>query len=205
MKHSVTGIRSLKAVLKDLEPAIRDGRYLQTGRQFPSVKLLSREVLANWLICVSVNSVTEPDRFTFTSSPENAGGDGVILDKATQETWVTEHVMVPDVQKADGLDTAGRILAAVEKKRSRGASYATGKTLVVFVNREGGEWYPTKVAKGLPRPLLFNSVWVVSLEGVVAEEYRYNVSRLDVRMGQAPAWRVRIAKDFDAWSVQIVQ
>ncbi|HTK34078.1 MAG TPA: hypothetical protein VL358_02170 [Caulobacteraceae bacterium] len=206
MKHAVKGFKNLKIGLKELEPFIRDGHHLQTGRAFPSVQLRSREMLANWLLCVAVNSVTEPDRLAFTSSPEDVGGDGVIVDTRTDETWVTEHIMVPNVQKADGLDTAGRILAAVEKKRSKGdAAYATGKTLVVFVNREGGEWYPTKIARCLRQPLLFDAAWVVSLEGVLAGEYVYNVTRLDVSKGQAPAWRVCLAKDFDDWSVEVVQ
>jgi hypothetical protein len=206
MKHAVRGFRSLKVVLKELEPFVRDGHHLQTGREFGSVKLRSREMLANWLMCVAINSITQPDRLTFTASPEDVGGDGVILDTSTQETWVTEHVIVPNVGGDDGLDTADRILAAVDKKRGKGdAAYATGKTLVVFVNREGGQWYPTKIARRLPEPLLFEAVWVVGLEGVVDERYVYNVTRLDVRIGQAPAWRVRIARDFDDWSVEPIQ
>ena len=206
MKYAVTGFKNLKLVLKELEPFIRDGHHLQTGRAFASVQLRSREILANWLICVAVNSITELDRLTFTSSPDLVGGDGIILDTITQETWVTEHIMVANIGKDDGLDTAGRILAAIDKKRSRGnAAYAKGKTLVVFVNREGGEWYPTKVARGLPKPLLFDAVWVVGLDRLDGDEYIYNATRLDNRMGQAPAWQVRIAKDFDGWSVTALQ
>jgi hypothetical protein len=52
----------------------------------------SREVLANWLVCVAANAATEGE-LTFCSDP--TGGDGIIRDVKTGETWPTEHVMVP--------------------------------------------------------------------------------------------------------------
>ena len=48
----------------------------------------------------------------------------------------------------------------------------------------------------------FEAVWVVGLNGPVVEEYVYGVTRLDLSRGNAPTWLVRIAKDFDGWSVE---
>ena len=61
------------------------------------------------------------------------------------------------------------------------------------------------VAEQLPDPLHFEAVWVVSLHGVEAGEYVYNVTRLDLSRGNAPAWCVRIGEDFDSWMVTPVQ
>lgn len=206
MKYQITRFRSLKEALKELEPFIRDGQHLQTGKPFKRFGgLRSRELLANWLLCVAVNFVSQSDRLTFSSDP--LGGDGIIRDNVTERTWLTEHVMVP---KARGDEVEEElealILNKIELKHSKGGkAYASGKTLVVFLNAGGGKWAPTKVAKQLPHPLYFDAVWVVGLEGVEAGEYVYAVTRLDLTRGNAPVWRVRIGKDFDAWEVKPIQ
>jgi hypothetical protein len=45
----------------------------------------------------------------------------------------------------------------------------------------------------------------VGLQGVEDGEHVYAVTRLDLSRGNAPVWRVRIAKDFDDWKVELVQ
>ena len=52
---------------------------------------------------------------------------------------------------------------AIDAKRKKGgAVYASGKTLVVFLNaRVATPWYPSAVAKQLPHPLHFATVYVV--------------------------------------------
>lgn len=98
-----------------------------------------------------------------------------------------------------------QILQAIDKKRKKGGgAYASGKTLVVFSDSVG-QWFPNRVARRLPNPLYFDMVWVVSLHSVENEEYTYNVARLDLRRGNAPVWRVVIAKDFASWRVEPVQ
>jgi hypothetical protein len=98
------------------------------------------------------------------------------------------------------------ILKAIGLKQNKGgAAYASGKTLVVFLNAGAGIWYPNRVAKQLPRPLDFAAVWVVGLHGGDAGEYIYNATLLDVSEGDAPAWRVRLSEAFDAWKVDGVQ
>lgn len=204
MKYAVTGIKSLQAVLKDLGPFIRDGHLIQRGQTFESMGLNLRELLGNWLLCVAVNSVTTPpDRLSFTSDP--LGGDGIIRDTVTEETWPTEHVMVPNRPDNAGKDVEALILKAIDHKHKKGPTYARGKTLVVFLNEgSGAKWFPDKVAGQLPSPLHFEAVWVVGLQSIDAGEYVYNVTRLDLSRGHAPAWRVRISKEFDQWKVEPV-
>ena len=68
-----------------------------------------------------------------------------------------------------------------------------------------GRWFPNKVARQLPEPLHFAAVWVVGLQGAEAGKYTYGVTHMDVSGGNAAAWLVRIAKDFDAWEVTPIQ
>jgi hypothetical protein len=147
MKYQVTRFKSLAVGLKELGPFIRNGEHLQTGK--PSKLfggLRSREILANWLLCVAMNSVATPDRLTFSSDP--LGGDGIIHDTRTGETWQTEHVLVPRSRAGNVEDTEALILQAIEQKRTKGgAAYARGKTLVVFREAAGDPWYPNRVAR----------------------------------------------------------
>jgi hypothetical protein len=205
MKFQVRRFKSLEVCLKELEPFIRNGEHLQTGKPFKRFgKLRSREILANLLVCVAVNSERRTTPLTFTSDPQ--GGDGVIYDSGTETAWLTEHTVVPRAIPGETQDIEARILNAIELKQKKGgAAYASGKTLIVFLNAGGGPWFPNKVAKQLPEPLDFEDVWVVGLQGVEEGEYVYGITQLDVDGGNAPTWRVRIRKDFDAWEVERIQ
>jgi hypothetical protein len=101
----------------------------------------------------------------------------------------------------------GLIIKAIEQKRAKGdAAYASGKTLVVFVNTDTGEWYPNKVARELPNPLHFDAVWVISLQKVEDCAYTYGVALLDVTDGKdTPTYHVCISPDFNAWDVTALQ
>jgi hypothetical protein len=204
MKYPVRRFKSLELALKEMEPYVRDGAHLQTGKPFKQLgDMRSREVLANWLLCVTINAV-EGRELMFSSDP--IGGDGVIEDRATGDTWPTEHVMVTH-HGADKDDNAkSLVLKAIDLKLSKGgAAYAEGKTLVVFLDAAAGEWHPNKVARELPNPLLFSAIWVVGLYGVQDDEYVYGVTLLDVSNGNAPTFLVRINKTFDAWDVTDIQ
>lgn len=160
-----------------------------------------RELLANCVVC---NFARQADRLTFSSDP--LGGDGIICDTVTEETWPTEHVLVPRVRGGDSADAEAVILEAIRHKQNKGgAAYASGKTLVVCLDAVGGKWFPNEVAKQLPETLDFAAVWVVGLQGVEAGQYVYAVTLLDLSDGNAPAYRVRIGKDFDAWEVEEIQ
>jgi len=200
MKARVTRFKSLEIALAELEPYIRDGSHLLSGKPFKRLNdMRSREAVANWLLCVASNHCYGEDRFWFSSDLN--GGDGIIVDRITEQTVPTEHVMALRAPKEvrDG-DTL--ILEAIAKKVNKGGeAYASGKTLVVFA--EGlGEWHPTHVAKNLPDPLHFDAVWVLGLKDITGVgTYNYTVTRLDLRKGNPPRWTVGIAKDFKSWSV----
>jgi hypothetical protein len=205
MKYPVKRFKSLKVALKELERFIRNGAHLQSGRPFKRFGgMRSREVLANWLICVVFDAEAGSERFTFTSDP--VGGDGIIHDGKTKETWPTEHVMVPQARAGESIDVEASILKAIKGKQKKGmAAYASGKTLVVFSNAGGGaRWFPNKVAKRLPATD-FAAIWVVGLHLVEDGQYIYSVSELDASNGTAPTWLVHVAKEFNSWVVQRFQ
>ena len=164
----------------------------------------SREVLANWLLCVAMNFTTDGD-LTFTSDP--IGGDGIICDVATGETYPTEHVMVPAIRAGASGNAEALILKAIRQKcRKGGAAYAAGKTLVVFLNIGAGTWHPNRVARQLPKPQHFAAVWVVGLQRVQGDgRYVYGVTNLNLSDGNAPTFVVYIAKEFDAWKITRLQ
>jgi hypothetical protein len=208
MKYPTKRFKCLTVGLKELEPFIRNGKHLQSGRPFKRFgSMRSREALANLLLCAVDNHQSQSDRLTFTSDPID--GDGIIVDTLTEMSWPTEHVMVPRPRRlGEALDVEALILKAIEDKRKMGGrAYASGKTLVVFLDAGGGPWWPNKVARRLPVPLYFDAVWVVGLQIVEPSgEYVYGVTRLDIaRGGNVPAWRVRVAKNFDAWTVEPLQ
>ena len=204
MKYPVTRFTSLGTALKELEPFIRDGEHLQTGKPFKRFGgMRSREVLANWLLCVTMNWADDLG-LTFSSDP--LGGDGIICNLATGEKWQTEHVMVTRLRPGQRGDAQSLILKAIEQKRRKGgAAYATGKTLVVFLEAGAGTWFPNRVTRRLPEPLYFAAAWVVGLHCAVEGEYVYSATSLDVSEGDAPSFLVRIGKGFNAWTIERIQ
>jgi len=204
MKYPVTRFKSLAIALKEIEPFVRNGEHLQTGKPFKKFGgMRSREILANWLLCAAANSGSE-GKLTFASDP--IGGDGVICDVQTGDVWPTEHIMVPSLRPDQTGDAEALILKAIKKKCDKGdAAYASGKTLIVFLNAGAAAWFPNKVARQLPDPLHFMAVWVVSLQEVRAGKYVYSVTHLDMSEGDAPTLLVCINADFSAWEIRPVQ
>jgi hypothetical protein len=204
MKYPVTRFRSLKLALKELEPFVRNGQHLATGRPFKRFGgMRSREALANWLLCAVVNSTEEIERVTFSSDP--IGGDGIIYDDVSGFAFRTEHVYVPRADETAVGNIETLILERIEQKRAKGgAPYASGKTLIVFLDSGGGSWYPDKVAKQMPEPVHFDAIWVVGLREVTAGKYVYAVTRVDeLVFGITPKWLVRLAGDFQSWTVEL--
>src|SRR5438874_12621174 len=55
-RYQITKFKSLKVALKEIEPYVRDGKHLESGKPFKRFGgMRSREVLANWLLCVVAN------------------------------------------------------------------------------------------------------------------------------------------------------
>ncbi|MEK7661285.1 MAG: hypothetical protein AAB680_04520 [Pseudomonadota bacterium] len=207
MKYKIVKFKNLDLALKQLEPFIRNGKHLHTGRPFKKFGgMRSRECLANWLLCVAINS-SYPDRLTFTTSPDAVGGDGVIVDCVTNESWVTEHVAVlPPRGNAVAIapNSETLVLNAIKNKQNKGYAYASGKTLVVFLDSGLGKYYPNNIANQMPKNISFNAVWVVGLHIVDEGKYVYNVVRLDLENGSCPVWQVHIAEDFHSWTVSTI-
>jgi hypothetical protein len=205
MKYPVTRFKSMEVALKQLEPFVKNGAHLQSGKPFEKFGgMRSREILANWLLCATINAV-DKRQLTFSSDP--IGSDGIVQDGASGETWPTEHVMVPRQSGGENADAQALILAAIEQKGTKGgAAYASGKTLVVLLDADASAWHPNRVARALPNPLHFEAVWVVGLQKVENGAYIYGVTHLDVSGGNnAPTFLVRISKDFDTWEVTDLQ
>jgi hypothetical protein len=158
-------------------------------------------MLANWLLCATFEMI-EGRELMFYSDP--IGGDGLIRDEATEQTWQTEHVYVS--QQSSGPDAKALILDAINHKQRNGEAYCRGKTLVVFLDTPAaGRWFPNEIAKALPNSLWFAAVWVVGFSNVEAGSYTYNLTLLDVTDGNAPAFLLRIAPDFGACQVEQIQ
>jgi hypothetical protein len=194
--------------LHELERFIcRSGDHLQTGKPFKQFGgMRSREMLANWLLCVVGNYAQQADQLTFSSDP--IGDDGIITNAVTGETWLTEHVLVPRIPVGKSADIEALILKAIARKQAKGgAAYASGKTLVVFSNAgDHTKWFPNRVARQLPGTVDFAAVWVVALQTVEADgAYVYDVTLLDLSAGNAPTFLVRIAPDFGSWVVGQIQ
>lgn len=202
MKHLVTRFKSLHHCIKALEPFIRDGKHLQTGK--PSKlfgNLRSREILGNWLLCVVLNFEDQSNRYSLSTDP--VGGDGIIHDSIEKRAYRTEHTTLPRYNN-ENHDIELLILKAIEKKQLKGGNaYASGKTLVVFVNTSGGKWHPNRIAKNLPQPLDFESVFILGLQVVINNEYIYAVTSIDEDM--CPIWHIRIKEDFSNWEVTRIQ
>lgn len=202
MKYSVTTFRSMAVCIKVFERFIRDGNHLETGKPLKRFGgLRSREILANWLICVVVNFEQKSERMKLCTDPQ--GGDGILYDSTENKAWPTEHILVSRSNKTTD-DAETLILKHITKKQEKGGpAYALGKTLVVFLNKAAGEWHPNKAARKLPKQIDFDGIWVVGLNDNNGDEYNYNVTRL--YPSGCPVWQVHINKTFDLWEIKRIQ
>lgn len=192
-------IKDLKVVLKDFEPMVKDPKFLRNGRPIKNFSLLPREAWANWLLCVVLRSYFERD-VTFA---EDEKADGVIYDRDTDQWFLTEHVSALKVPSPDAhLKGEDRVISAIQKKIDRGAEYARGKRLMVFIE-DAGEWYPNRVGRQIHNTHYFDAVYCVGLLTNDEEAYEYSVTQFDPV--HSPTWRVRIEGDFSDWEVTRVQ
>jgi hypothetical protein len=118
MKYPVVRFKTMEVALKELEPFIRDGGHLQSGKPFEKLGgMRSLEALANWLLCAVVTATGQRD-LTFSSDP--VGGDGILIDSKTDETFQTEHVMVPRLKGGEHADAHSLQGNRVKKSVTKG-------------------------------------------------------------------------------------
>lgn len=203
MSSKAKTFKSPELALKELERFIRSPKHLYSGRRFKTFHgMLPRELLVNWLLCAVMNSM---GGWEVVLSSDPSGGDGIIIDAVTGKWWETEHVMTPPPSKLPvGEDIHSLILNAINHKRKKGITYARGKTLVVFIGGGGGgSWFPRRIAREQPKPLLFSGLWVVGLVTVEGGEYTYGVSCFDESAaGGVTVFLVSISKNFETWTVR---
>jgi len=196
----ITEIIDLKMVLKDMEPWIKDPRFLRVGRALTNFKLRPREVLSNWLICAAANYHNGNDHVTFAD--HSASNDGLIRDKTTGNYILTEHVFIPETKDRTTKTVEDFIIEAVEHKARKGVPYAQGKNLVIF-SEAIGVWVPNRVGRKIAGKHNFDCVWSVSLAKTLQIEYVYNVVKFYEY--HSPIWKVTINLDFTGWQVCRIQ
>ncbi len=202
VKQKVTIVKDLEVVLGDMEPWVKNPNFLYSGRS-GNIKLLPREILANWLLCAVGNSNANNDPFTFCNDPFG-GGDGIVINRDSGEQMVTEHIFVPKHQKKDKKNAEELIVEAVQKKQNKGGkAYAEGKHLIIFCDGIGN-WFPNKVGRKIQKIHNFSSVWAIGLERVENEnDYFYWVTLFNEN--HSPASQVKIDFQQKKWSVKKVQ
>ena len=142
MKDPVRRFMSLDAVLKELEPLFVGDGHFRVGvplKMFGGMG--SWEVLASWLLCVAINW-KDDRRLVFTT--DTLGGDGIIVDDETGQTWPTARVMVAWRARANLQGVIEQlILNAIKDKCAKvGAACKAGKTLIILLHAESGVWHP---------------------------------------------------------------
>ena len=197
VNESITQITDFKTVLKDMEPWIKDPRYLRVGRELTNFKLRPREVLANWLICVVGNFYNGNDHMTFADH-ETGGDDGIILEKTTVIYVSTEHVFIREPKSVTSKTVEDLMVEAVKHKAKKGIPYAQGKHLVIF-SEAIGMWYPKRVGRKIEGIHGCDHVWAVGLETSDETKYIYWVTGFTRQ--HSPAWKVFIDFDFTDWRV----
>lgn len=199
MNEATTQIRDLKIVLKDMEPYVKDPRFLRTGRKISNFSLLPREFWANWLLCVVGRHNTGRD---LTIAEDPSGGDGVILEKKTKNFIYTEHIFIPEPKTGTQKTVEDLIVEAVEKKAKKGLPYARGKSLVVF-SEAIGWWHPNRVGRRIEGIHGFNSVYAVGLERGDQSGYTYWLTQFYAK--HSPSWKIYIDFNFKKWSITRIQ
>ncbi|MDX2164306.1 MAG: hypothetical protein SFW07_02690 [Gammaproteobacteria bacterium] len=173
---------------------MKNPKSLYNGRPDKNMKLLPREILGNFLLCVVVNFENKNNNITICSDP--AGGDGILQDKKSGKTWETEHVMTK-INGGEKQEAETLIIESIEAKKKKGIQYAANKRLIVFL--EGGKkWFPNKLAKLIKPPLFFHSVWIFSLCKAPEKSFTYNIVQIN---NESLIWRVEINEGFSSWKV----
>lgn len=201
--ESRKGIKDFKIALKDLEPLVKDPRFLWRGRDLSNFSLRPREVWANWLICVILRKLYGKG-ITFM---DDDSGDGFLVDKDRQIVIPVEHVCALDIPEADNLPKGEqRVINAINNKISRGSKYAQGKILVVFFDG-AGKFSRSKIREAIYGKHNFEAIFCIGLLEASNNGYIYAVTEFrDLFNDKSITHKVAINNNFDNWKItQILQ
>ena len=189
-------IKDLRALLKDIEPAVKSFKPMQTGRELKNFSLRPREVWANWLLCAVLHKVYSP-MVTFTDDDD---GDGIIVDGLAGDYIEVEHVCALDTPEGQKPSSGTvRIIEAIELKTAKGEGYSRGKLLVVFFDG-AGNWYRDKVREAINGRHHFERIYLIGLlTDKGGTKYSYSVTEL--YEDDSTTYAVKITPDFTDWSV----
>jgi hypothetical protein len=185
-------IRDFKVFLKDMEPMVKDPKFLLNGREIPNFSLIPREAWANWLLCVVLQKIHSES----TTFAEDKIGDGIILDKKTG-TWIaTEHVSALEnpLSNKSLLKGEARVIEAINHKIKRGHEYAKNKNLIVFFDG-AGIFYRNKVRENIKGRHNFNLVYGIGL----LVPYDYAVT--EFHDSYSRTFKVEINDNFTDWKI----
>ncbi|MDD3007076.1 MAG: hypothetical protein PHX30_05885 [Candidatus Pacebacteria bacterium] len=189
-------IKDFRIALKDLEPMVKELKYLHNGRDISNFSLRPREAWANWLLCVVFRELHDDD-ITFAEDKE---GDGIIIDKLTGQQIRTEHVSALDIPKGKKLPKGEqRVIDAINLKIRKGAEYAKDKFLVVFFDG-AGLFYRNKIREAVRGKHNFIAIYCIGLLDSEEDVYTYAITELSDT--HSITFRIEINEDFTDWQIK---
>lgn len=188
-------VKDLRVLLKDMEPMVKDPKFLRNGRPIPNFKMLPREAWGNWLLCAVYNHI-HGDAVTFADATD---GDGILIDKISGVCFPIEHVSVLQVPVKSPRPVGDQaVIDAVLKKAARGDAYSQDKLLLVFF--EGvGKFTRQAIREAIHSKHRFEKVYSVGLLTCDDKGYCYAVT--EYNDGHSQTFTVTIAPDFGSWTV----
>lgn len=191
-------VKDLRIALKDLEPMVKNPKFLWSGRRFSNFNLLPREAWGNWLVSAVLSKIYGRD-VTFADSSK---GDGFIVDRTIKSPFPIEHVSALDIPKGKKLPKGEqRIIEAINLKIAKGFDYAQGKILVAFFDG-AGEFFRSKIRESIFSKHNFEAVFCAGLLTSDKTGYSYIVTEFRDSFGdKSITHKVDINNDFTDWCV----
>ena len=189
-------VKDLKIALKDLEPRVKDLKFLLSGREFHNFSMRPKEAWANWLLCAVLQKI-HGDDITFGDDEK---GDGIFFDKKTGKWIGTEHVSALDNPSSLSTLPKGeaRVIEAINHKIKFGPTYAKNKFLIVFFDG-AGEWRRDKVRESINDRHSFMGIFLIGLLWSNESGYAYSVTQL--LRNDSITYKIQINSDFNDWEV----
>lgn len=200
MKSEIFFVKSLADYLeKFIQSIIRNPDSLKSGRRFTNIKLMPREILGAFLICVVVKHISRQD---WTLARDIEIGDGMVWcrDKNRYgDVILLEQVYVRIRPKGSTLiEIAEKINNQIQRKIDKGKEYAKNRHLIVFLDVEG------EFAPGIVQSFIsnvherFDSYWLFA----PGEGLDYSVFLLKSQRDNLTMYKVTINNDFRGWKVE---